>query len=161
MAPQVWIGMQVFIDLIMVGLLVWFLRAYGRRQASWHDHEAAMQKAQAILEEMKEISRALEVNLKEKKELSARILGQLEQGLSRAEAYSAQISEILPRTGRTVAASPGASRDAERTRTSIDALLAKGLPREEVARHLGLSVGEIELLLKLRPRQEKGVGSRE
>jgi len=155
MEPQVWIGIQVFIDLVMVGLLVWFLRSYGKRQTSWQDHEAAMQKAQDILAEMKEISRVLEANLKEKKELSANILAQLEQGLNRAEACSVQISKILPRTGRPVAASPDATRDAEHTRASIDALLSKGLPREEIAQHLGISVGEMELLLKLRPRQER------
>jgi hypothetical protein len=155
MTPQIWIGIQIFIDLVMVGLLVWFLRTYGRRQTSWQDHESAMRKAQVILEEMKEISRVLEANLNEKKELSTRILAQLEQGLNRAEACSVQISKILPRTGRPVAAPPDSIRDPERTRASIDALQAKGLPREEIARHLGISVGEIELLLKLRPRQER------
>lgn len=155
MAPQVWIGIQVFIDLVMVGLLLWFLRAYGRNQASWQDHETAMQKAQVILEEMKEISRVLEVNLKEKKELSARILAQLEQGLKRAEECSVQISKILPGSGRPLGGSPDPTRDAERTRASVDALLSKGVPREEIAQHLGLSVGEIELLLKLRPPRKE------
>jgi hypothetical protein len=155
MAPQVWIGIQIFIDLVMVGLLVWFLRTYGRRQTSWQDHESVLRKSQVILEEMKEISGVLEANLKEKKELSARILAQLEQGLNRAEACSVQISRILPQPGRPAAASPDPIRDAERTRASVDALLAKGVAKEEIARHLGLSVGEIELLMKLRPLKER------
>lgn len=161
MTPQVWIGVQVFIDLVMAGLLVWFIRTYGRRGTSWQDHEEAARKAQVILEEMRGISRILEANLKEKKELSARILAELEEGLNKAEACSLQLSKILPRTGLAATGSPDPARDAERTRASVDALLAKGLPREEVAHHLGLSVGEMELLLKLRPPGEKRVGSKQ
>ena len=57
MAPQVWIGVQVFIDLVMAGLLVWFIRTYGRRGTSWQDHEEAARKAQVILEEMDRMRR--------------------------------------------------------------------------------------------------------
>jgi len=40
--------------------------------------------------------------------------------------------------------------DAAQRRSSIDALLEKGLSKEEIALHLGISVGEIDLIRKLR-----------
>jgi len=152
MEPQFWIGIQVFLDLLMVALLVWFVVSCGRRQASWQNHEAAIRKSEAILAEIREITQTLEVNLQEKRELSSRILAQLEQGLKRAEESTSQISKIIPKTGRATAGHADLRSDPHRTHASVQALLAKGLTKEEVARHLGISVGEIELLLKLWPK---------
>jgi CRP-like cAMP-binding protein len=152
MEPQLWIGIQVFLDLLMVALLVWFLVSCGKRQASWQNHEAAIRKSEAILAEITEITQALEVNLQEKRELSSRILAQLEQGLKKAEEIRLQISKIIPKTGRTTPGPANLHSDPQHTRSSVQALLAKGLTREEVARHLGISVGEIDLLLKLWPQ---------
>jgi hypothetical protein len=152
MEPQFWIGIQVFLDLLMVALLVWFLVSCGKRQASWQNHESAIRKSEAILAEIREITQTLEVNLQEKRELSRRILAQLEQGLKRAEESTLQISKIIPKTGRATAGPADLRSDPHHTRSSVQALLAKGLTKEEVARHLGISVGEIELLLKLWPQ---------
>jgi hypothetical protein len=154
MAPHFWIGAQVFLDLLMVGLLVWFLRSFSRQQASRHDHEAAMRKAEAILGEMREVSKVLDANLKEKKDLSTRILTQMDQALKRAEESYSRISSILPKVGR-VDSPQSDPRGPEKTRASIYALLEKGLDKEEIARHLGIGTGEIELTMKLWPPEER------
>ena len=39
-------------------------------------------------------------------------------------------------------------KDKEKIWSSVSSLLAKGLSKEEIAQHIGISVGEIELLLK-------------
>jgi hypothetical protein len=153
MEPQVWIGIQIFIDLIMVAVLAWFLRSHSRIRMSWQDHEMVIQKAESILAEMRQISQALETNLQEKKELGKHILAQLDQGLERAEETYLQISKLNPRPGHPMGqADP--MKDADRTRSTIHTLLRKGLSREEIAQQLGISVGEIELLLKLQPRRD-------
>jgi hypothetical protein len=153
MTPQLWIGVQVLLDILMVVLLVWFLRSFSRHQASWNEHEAAIKKAESILVEMREISRTLETNLKEKKELSHRILARMDEELKKAEESYDRISALLPKvqdeaSGRV---DPGDFS----TRASVNALTDRGLPKEEIARQLGISVGEVDLIVKLFPKSPK------
>ncbi|MFZ7113262.1 MAG: DUF6115 domain-containing protein [Desulfatiglandales bacterium] len=143
MKTQIWIFSQIAIDVILVLVLFWFMRLQRRRQLDWQEQEAVIQKSEVILSEMRDISRSLEKNLEDKKELSRRILDQLEQGLKRAEESYHQISEIIPNSGGRM------PQQREHTRSSVLALLEKGLSKEEIARHLNISVGEIELLIKL------------
>ena len=154
MAPHYWIGAQVFLDLLMVALLLWFLRTFSREQSSRKDHEEAIRKAETILVEMREVSRVLDANLKEKKDLSNRILTQMDQVLKKAEESYTRISSILPKMGRADSPQPD-PRDPEKTRSSVYALLQKGLGKEEIARHLGIGTGEIELMMKLWPPEEE------
>lgn len=151
METQFWIIGQIGVDVIMVALLLWFLRIQNRRQMTWQDHEAVIQKSVSILSEMREISVNLERNLEEKKALSQHILEQLDQGLKRAEESYRQISEIIPKSGHPGLSRKQAADDSTHTRSSVLALLEKGLSKEEIGRHLGISVGEIELMLKLNP----------
>lgn len=152
METQFWIIGQIAVDFIMVALLLWFLRFQNRRQMKWQDHEAVIQKSASILSEMREISLALERNLEEKKALSQRILEQLDQGLKKAEESYRQISEIIPKSGHAgLSRQQAAVEDNTHTRSSVLALLEKGLSKEEIGRYLGISVGEIELMLKLNP----------
>lgn len=150
MTPQIWIGLQICLDLLMVALLVWFLRTFSRLHASWGRHEAAVSKAEAILAEMRDISRSLEANLKEKKELSHRILTEMDQELKRAEASCSRISALVPKTAPGFSGQPDAS-EGVRTRASVRGLIGRGLPKEEIARTLGISLGEVELVVKLFP----------
>ena len=150
METQIWIIGQIAIDLLMVMLLLWFLKSQKRGQMTWQDQEAVIQKSAAILSEMQEISRSLEKNLEEKKALSRHILEQLDQGLKRAEESYHQLSGIILKSGNTLPRQ-GSVTDNSNTRSSVLALLEKGLTREEIGRHLGISVGEIELMLKLKP----------
>ena len=154
MAPHFWIGAQIFLDLLMVALLVWFLRSFSRQQASRDDHESAIRKAESILGEMREVSKVLDANLQEKKDLSNRILTQMDQVLKKAEESYTRISSILPKMGRADSPQPD-PRDPEKTRSSVYALLQKGLGKEEIARHLGIGTGEIELMMKLWPPEEE------
>ncbi|RJR49578.1 MAG: hypothetical protein C4576_06555 [Desulfobacteraceae bacterium] len=154
MAPYFWIGAQVLLDLLMVVLLVWFLRSFSKQQNSREDHEAAIRKAEEILGEMRDLSRVLDANLKEKKDLSNRILTQMDQVLKKAEESYGRLSSILPKMGRIDGPQPD-QKDSEKTRSSVFALLAKGLDKEEIGRHLGIGTGEIELMMKLWPPPEK------
>lgn len=155
MQPQFWIGVQVFLDIAMVVLLVFFLRSFSRREATWREHEAIINKAETVLVEMREISRSLEANLQEKKELSKRMLAQMDQELKRAEESYRRISAILPELSR-VNSDRSQRMDPERTRSSVFALLEKGLNKEDIARILGVSLGEIELMTKLWNPKERG-----
>jgi hypothetical protein len=150
MTPQLWIGVQLLLDILMVGLLVWVLRSFARQRASWNRHEAAIQKAEAILVEMREISRTLETNLQEKKELSHRILTQMDQELKRAEESYTRISALQP---KSQSEPPSRPESVDKTRASVGALLERGLSKEEIATHLGISVGEVDLIVKLFPQR--------
>jgi hypothetical protein len=154
MEAQSWAIAQIVVDILMVALLLWFLRSQHKRHISWQDYERVIEKSETVLSEMGEISRVLDRNLQEKRDLSHQILEQLDQGLKRAENSYRQISEILPKSANTLTGDPAPRKEANRTRSSVLALLKKGLSKEEIAKHLGISVGEIELLVKLRPQSE-------
>ncbi len=152
MEIQYWIIGQIVVDFMMLALLLWFLRVQSRHQLTWQDHEAVIQKSASILSEMREISLDLEKNLEEKRALSQHILDQLDQGLEKAEESYHQLSGIIPASGRAGrSGQQSVGEDGTHTRSSVMALLDKGLSKEEIGRHLGISVGEIELMLKLNP----------
>ncbi|MBW2609904.1 MAG: hypothetical protein JRC68_06135 [Deltaproteobacteria bacterium] len=149
MEAHSWIIGQIIIDIIMLSLILWFIRFHFKRNIPGQDIGVTFQEPEAILSEMRQISRTLEKNLEEKKELSRHILRQLDEGLKKAEDRYQQIQKIIREYSTNSAYQPGILKDARQARSSVNALLAKGLSRKEIAQHLGISAGEIELLLKL------------
>ena len=151
---QIWIIGQILIDILLVILLLWFVKFKDERRIPWQDFESVFKKSQFILSEMREISLGLEKNLAEKKELSRHILNELEEGMKRAEESYRQISNVIRKTGTTMAGEPFAMRETNHTRSLVKSLSAKGLSKAEIAGHLGISVGEIDLLTRLQPKKE-------
>jgi hypothetical protein len=149
MDAQFWIIGQIIIDVIMVALLLWFARLQFRKQPPWQEFKAVIEKSESILSEMEQLGQALEKNLSEKKKLSRHILEQLDQGLTRAQRNYQQIQKVLLETTNPLSDRAMPAKDNEHTVSSIKTLLTKGLSREEIAQHLGISVQEIELIIKL------------
>ncbi len=149
-----WIIGQLIIDIIMAALLLYFLRSHLKSKGTYVDPETTFKRSETILAEMREISQGLEKNLAEKKELSRNILGQLDAGLKKAEESYQQIQGIIKEFSGNQIGRHDSLRDPEKTRSSVNALLAKGLSKKEISQHLGLSIGEIELLLKLVSRPD-------
>jgi cellulose biosynthesis protein BcsQ len=109
----------------------------------------ALRRSEEILAEMQVITRELEGNLEEKRELTNRLLGRLDETLERAEQRYEQLNQLFE-TKETASVQDRVSlNEAYGTRESIRSLLGKGLSKEEVAQRLGVSLGEIELFLKL------------
>jgi hypothetical protein len=150
MDAQMWVIGQIVIDVIMVSVLLWFLRLYSRGQLSWKNHAAVLDKSVELLSDMRTISDDLEMNLREKKELSRSLLEQLDRALRRAEESHRQLSKIasVSSTGFTRDTAILAE-DADQLRSSVDSLLDKGFSKEEIAKDLGVSIGEIDLLVRL------------
>jgi hypothetical protein len=148
MKTEFWIFCQMIIDMIMFGLLIWLVLLMYRRQKSGQEFDGPFQRSEIIISEMKEVSRALEKNLEQKKELSRNILKQLDEGLKRAEGWSQKMTLMDREFGQRIGRSPSLE-SAEERRTAINDLLKRGLSQEKVAKYLGMSVGEIELILKL------------
>ena len=150
MDAQMWVIGQIVIDVIMVSVLLWFLRLYSRGQLSWKNHAAVLDKSVELLSDMRSISDDLEMNLREKKELSRSLLEQLDRTLRRAEESHRQLSKIasVSSNGFTRDTSILAE-DADQLRSSVDSLLDKGFSKEEIAKDLGVSIGEIDLLVRL------------
>jgi len=149
MEAHSWIIGQIIIDIIMAALMLWFIRFHFKKKRPGQDIGATFREPETILSEMRQISRTLEKNLEEKKELSRHILGQLDDGLKRAEERYQQIQKIIQGYSTNMTYQPDILKDARQARSSVNALLAKGLSRREISQHLGISAGEIELLLKL------------
>jgi hypothetical protein len=157
MDAQTWVIGQIVIDAVMVSVLLWFLRIYSKGQITWKNHTTIIQKSEELLSDMRRISEDLEMNLKEKKELSRFILEQLEGGLQKADESHRQLSKILAKSHAGFTTEPSfLSDDGDQLRSSVSSLLDKGLSKEEISKDLGISVGEIDLLIRLSTSKGRG-----
>ncbi len=139
---------QILIDIFMAVLLLGFMLYYFRNRKGANIEASEFQKPQDILNEMRKISQTLEENLKEKKELSNNILKELEKGIKKAEQSSIVIQEAIKESNKVPIPS-SSFKDANYTRSSIEALLDKGLTKKDISEHLDIPIVEIDLLLKL------------
>ena len=142
---------QTLIDLIILTLLIWLIRVSGNKGNTKRSNVDDLQMPEVLVKEMREIAENLDKNLEQKKILSHDILTRLNEGLKQAEAYTKRIEKINEAYGYQLRERVSDLKDREQTRASIQALISKGFSREEVARHLGITQGEIELLIKLQP----------
>jgi seryl-tRNA synthetase len=156
MEIQNWIMAQMVIDLIIACVLLWFIRVTMKGKKPDNDLDETFRKSEGILAEIRELSLSLDKNLEEKRKLSRTILDQLDETLYRAEEACERVRDI----SKDIVANPERSKNipnnSDQIRSSVKALIAKGLPREEIAQHLGMSVDEIDLLIKLQSRSGKG-----
>lgn len=147
---QLWIMGQIVIDAVLVGVLVWLIVAGNRRKTRDMETQAeALRKSDEILAQMRDIAGELEGNLEEKRELTHRLLGRLDETLERAERRYEEFNALFESTDSAAAHDQVSLTETRGTLESIRSLLDKGLTKEEAAQRLGLSKAEIELFLKL------------
>ena len=142
---------QTLIDLIILTLLIWLIRVSSNKGNTKRSGTDDFQMPEVLVKEMREIAENLDKNLEQKKILSHDILTRLNEGLKQAEAYIKRIEKINEAYGYQLRERVSDLKDREQTRASIQALISKGFSEEEIARHLGITQGEIELLIKLQP----------
>jgi hypothetical protein len=157
MEIQNWIMVQMAIDLVIVCLLLWFIRLNMKPRKPDGEVDEAFRRSEAILSEIRELSLSLDKNLEEKRKISARILGQLDETLEKAEDACSRIREAARDLGANPGGSKNLPKNSDQIRTSVKALISKGLPREEIAQHLGMSLDEIDLLIKLQNHSGHGL----
>ncbi len=153
MEIQTWVIGQTAIEIIIIVLLLWFIKSHLAMRKKNADLSAVFEKPEQILAEMRELTRQLDKNLEEKKEISHKMLGQLDEILDKADQTYNQLQSIIKEYSSRPVNSCNSENDTRRVRTSVNDLLKKGLTKQEIARQLGISVGEIELLIKLQSRQ--------
>ncbi len=153
MEIQTWVIGQTAIEVIIIFLLLWFIKSHLAMRKKNTDLSAVFEKPEQILAEMRELTRQLDKNLEEKKEISNKMLGQLDDILDKADRTYNQLQGIIKEYSSRPVNSYNPEQDSRRVRTSVNDLLKKGLSKQEIARQLGISVGEIELLVKLQNRQ--------
>lgn len=137
METQSWIVIQLFVDLLMFGLLILLLKAQLGNRFGQGGLKKAAEKSEALLEEMRQLSLGLERNLEEKRALTERILAELDRRLSQADAVSLQLKALHDSSKTPV------------TFESIRSLRSKGLSVDDIARRLDIPVGEVALTVKL------------
>ncbi|MBN1627587.1 MAG: hypothetical protein JW944_13770 [Deltaproteobacteria bacterium] len=151
-----WIIAQMVIDLIIACVLFWFMRLNTKSKKTDNEPDEAFQRSEAILSEMRELSLSLDRNLEEKRKLSGAILGQLDETLERAEETYMRIRDAARDLGADPERAKNTLKNSDQIRSSIKALVSKGLPMEEIAQHLNMSIDEIELLIKLQRHSGQG-----
>jgi hypothetical protein len=153
---QNWIMTQMGVDLIIVCVLLWFIRLNMKAKKPDIELDEKLRKSEVILERIKELTLHLEKSLEEKRKLSRNVLDQLEETVERAEKTCERIKNAAKDIGANPERSKNITKSSDQIRSSVKALIAKGLPREEIAQHLGMSVDEIDLLIKLQGRPGQG-----
>ena len=150
MEIQTWIIGQIVLDIIMAALLVWFILFQFRKNGTGFNFKAAFQKSESILSEMEHITQALEKNLMEKREISARILQRLDDTLEKADESRKQLQKLIREHSAGPVPQMDPLEDTHKTRELINTMLDKGIQKTEISHHLGISIGELDLLLKLK-----------
>jgi hypothetical protein len=154
---QNWIMAQMGIDLVIVVVLLWFIRSNTKGKRPDNDLDEKIRKSEAVLVQMRELSLSLERNLEEKRRQSLTTLDQLEEAVEHAEKSYESIKNAARDIGATSGRSKNTAKSSDQIRSSVKALIAKGMSREEIAQHLGMSVDEIDLLIKLQGKQKNPV----
>ena len=149
MEIQSWIFGQIVIDIVIAVILILFIFFQFRKKGDNEFIKPSLRNAEDILAEIEQITKVMGKNLEEKKELSARIIEQLEQVILKAEKSRKQFQEMVKYYNTNRGYKPETPEDINNTRRSINSLLNKGISRKEISRHLGISLAEIDLLLKL------------
>lgn len=144
-----WLVLQLLMDLLLVGLLLYFirnLRSGARSNGSKAAAERLMGMLEPLLVEADKTARAFDVQLQEKNRLIQQIGERLDSRiislnllLNRAEAY-----------GRAAPAKPSQKRPhVYDQQKEIIALSAKGMDAGAIAGRLSLPRGEVDLVLDL------------
>jgi hypothetical protein len=149
MEIQSWIFGQIVIDIVIAVILILFIFFQFRKKGDNEFIKPSLRNAEDILAEIEQITEVMGKNLEEKRELSARIIEQLEQVILRAEKSRKQFQKIIKDYNTNMGCKPETPHDMENTKHSINSLLNKGVSRKEISQHLGISLAEIDLLLKL------------
>ena len=153
MEIQTWVIGQTAIEIIIIFLLLWFIKSHLAMRKKNNDLSSVFEKPEQILAEMRELTRQLDKNLEEKKEISNLMLGQLDDILKKADQSYKQLQGIIKEYSSRPVKPLNPEQESRRVRTSVNDLLKKGLSKQEIAQQLGISVGEIELMIKLQNRQ--------
>jgi DNA-binding NarL/FixJ family response regulator len=153
MTIETWVIGQTAIEIIIILLLMWFIKSHLAMRKKNSDLSSIFEKPEQILAEMRELTGQLDKNLEEKKEISKKMLGQLDEILKKADQSYNQLQGIIKEYSSKPVHSYNSELDSRRVRTSVNDLLKQGLSKQEIAQQLGISVGEIELLVKLQKRQ--------
>ena len=78
---QTWVIGQTAIEIIIIILMLWFIKSHLAMRKKNAQLNAVFEKPEQILAEMRELTRKLDKNLEEKKEISNKMLGQLDDQL--------------------------------------------------------------------------------
>jgi hypothetical protein len=149
MEIQNWIMAQMVIDLMIFVVLLWFIRVNMTAKKADNGEDKALMKSESILAKIKELNLRLEQALEEKQKLSRIIIEQLDDAVNTAEKTCDHFKGVVKDFGATPSRSKNVPKNSDQLKSSVKALIAKGLKREEIAQHLGMSVDEIDLLIKL------------
>lgn len=155
MEVKIWIIGQLAVDVVMLAILVGVLHLHWKRRIAFEGFQAVLTQSEGLLSEMLKISGSLERNLEEKKGLTSALLTDLDTRIVQAQEASQRIQQMLVRWEKDLATGSWGGTARGPSRETIDALLSKGLTREDISRHFGVSVGELELILKLREGSAK------
>lgn len=149
MEIQGWILTQIIVDILIALVLILFIFSQFRKKDAPDHIKPSLRKAEEILAEIEKLTKVMGKNLEEKRELSVKIVEQMEQVIARAEKSRNQLQKIVKDCNTNPDGRRGAPEEMDRTRHSINTLLSKGIARNEISRHLGIPLAEIDLLLKL------------
>jgi transcriptional regulator len=151
-AIEFWVIVQVVVDLLLIILFIGFARQLkaSRAKRVWSGTDPLPQVLEPLLKEAEKVAGQFEAQLKQKQHLIRRLNEHLDNRiislnllLSRAEVCLASHDNESKETDRP-------QRHVYDLQQEIIALGAKGLDSQEIANRMGISKGEVTLVLELK-----------
>ncbi|MCK4727941.1 MAG: hypothetical protein KAT27_03375 [Desulfobacterales bacterium] len=151
-AIQFWVVVQVVVDLLLIILFIVFMRQFraGKARQESSGIAAFPQVLEPLLKEAEKVAGQFETQLKEKQHLVRRLNEQLDSRiislnllLSRAEVCLASHDKESMEKNRS-------QRHVYDLQQEIIALGVKGIAPQEIADRMGISKGEVTLVLELK-----------
>lgn len=149
---EFWVIVQVVVDLFLIILFVVFVKQLraSRVKRAWSGADSLPQVLEPLLQEAEKVAGQFETQLKQKQDLIRRLNEHLDNRII-------SLNLLLTRAEACLASDDKESKETNRAQThvydlqqEIMALGAKGLAPQEIASRMGISIGEVTLVLELK-----------
>jgi DNA-binding transcriptional regulator GbsR (MarR family) len=158
-AVEFWVIVQVLVDLILVILFIIFMKQFraisAKRTSS--DIEPLRQALERLLKEADKVAGQFETQLKEKQRLVRRLNEHLDSRIISLNLLLNRAEVCLASHEKESCGENRPSRHVYDLQQEIIDLMEKGLTAQEIADRMGISKGEVTLVLELKRKfQEMG-----
>ena len=151
-AIEFWVVMQIVVDLLLIILFIVLMRQLkaGRAKRASSDSEPLPQALEPLLKEGRKVARQFEAQLEEKQRLVRRLNERLDNRIISLNLLLGRAEGCLASHEKESWGEDGQHRHVCDLQQEIIGLGKKGLAPQEIANRMGISKGEVTLVLELK-----------
>ena len=156
-AMEFWVIMLVVVDLLLIILFIVFMRKIKAVKAGSMSSgvEPLPQALEPLLKEAKNVAEEFEVQLKEKQRLVRKLNDRLDSRIISLNLLLSRAEGCLSLNDNGSTGADSSHRHVYDVQQEIIAHGEKGLGPQEIAERMGISIGEVKLVLELKKKFEE------